>query len=39
MSENSKQAKAKGDGVINLHINNFDQFQKREILMLSKRYE
>ena len=35
-----KQAKAKGDGVINPQNYNFNQFQTRKnYLMLSKRYE
>ena len=34
-----KQAEAKRDGVINPQNYNFNQFQTRKILMLSKRYE
>ena len=34
-----KQAEAKRDGVINPHNYNFNSFQRRKILMLSKRYE
>ena len=34
-----KQAKAKRDGVINPQNYNFNQFETRKILMLSKRYE
>ena len=34
-----KEAEAKRDGVINPQNYNFDQFETRNILMLSKRYE
>ena len=34
-----KQAEAKGDGVINPQIYNFNQFQTLKTLMLSKCYE
>ena len=34
-----KQAEAKRDGLINPQNYNFNQFQTRKILMLSKRYE
>ena len=34
-----KQAEAKRDGVINPQNYNFNQFETRKILMLSKRYE
>ena len=34
-----KQAEAKWDGVINQQNYNFNQFQTRKIVILSKRYE